>query len=455
MSGLIKFELFKEMPWKWALWWVLLPNLAIVAMWPVGGPSMATPMFLCGIFAMIAAQQPHRMIRMGAMLGIFLTVLAVYVTKSFNIGLKNIIHVDQYVGELSPAQSPEYVAAGVILLISMGLALHFGSRTHKFVSRQQYVMAFAAVALLVNVDTLATEGTRGSYKAVAPAGTPIDSAILQNGINPQSIAAKNLIVIIVESWGVPNNDFDKRIDRAVWDTSPLQQRYTASRGISEYYGSTTNAEVREMCGVWADHNSFDFDNSHCLPERFKEAGFSATAYHSFNSEFFSRWEWYPKLGFESSHFEESLRADGADFCDGVFAGACDVDVPAVFGKDLKNSKSERNFVYWLTLNAHLPVASDEVLGTDECALGDAGWRGNYPMLCRSYRVHELVADSIFEEIMKEDFPESDILIVGDHMPPFFPRAIRSRFDAAHVPWIYLQNREALERKAAASSQHAP
>ncbi len=444
MEKRAKFELFRQFPWKWAFWWVLLPNLAIMAMWPIGGPSMAAPIFQSGIVALFASQIKSRAARAAAMAGIFVYLIAVYVTKSFNVGLKNILAVDQYLAELSPARSPEYVVAGLVLVLSLIFALRFGSRTKRFASRGEYIMAFAAVAMLVNVDTMATAGTRGSYKASAPAGTPIDSAMMQNGIDPATVKADNLVVIIVESWGVPNNSFDKWVDDAIWDTSALNSRYEVARGVSKYYGSTTNAEVREWCAVWADHLTFDFDNSVCLPKLFKRAGFKTSAFHSFNEEFFRRAEWYPKLGFDEQYFEPELRKNGAGFCDGVFAGACDFDVPQQLGQHLRESHSERNLVYWLTLNAHLPVAVDEQLGTENCRLGSAEWREAYPMLCRSHQVHKLVADSIYAEIMASDFPESDILIVGDHMPPFFPRNIRTRFDAEHVPWIYLRNRAAAE-----------
>lgn len=452
MKSAMKFELFREIPWQWVLWWVFLPNLAIIAMWPIGGPSMATSILFCGLGAILVAQQQSKLTRCIGMILIFLSLLAVYVTKSFNVELANVLSVRQYLMELNVAQSPEYLVGGVVLVLSMAAGLYFGSRVNTFQSRNQFIMAIAMVALLVNLDTIATAGTRGSYKAAAPAGEPIDSAMLQNKIRPESIAADNLVVIIVESWGVPSNSFDQAIDRKVWDTSRLASRYSTKRGTSKYFGSTTNAEVREWCAVWADHFSFDFDNSHCLPEEFRSAGFSTMAFHSFNSEFFDRYDWYPKLGFDHREFEPQLRASGAQFCDGVFAGACDTDVPQILGDRLRASKSKRNLAYWLTLNAHLPVSPNDILGTDDCKLGSEQWRSDFPMLCRSYEVHEAVANSIFEEIMRKDFPESDILIVGDHMPPFFPRAIRSRFDSVHVPWLYLENKAAKSRVAKEAMQ---
>lgn len=445
-----KFELFRKFPAKWALWWVLVPNLAIIAMWPIGGPGMSSEILVAGVAALLASQSRFLWVRILTVIAMTAYLLSSYVAKSFNISLQNAGRIDQYLVELDVTRSPEYLVGVVVVIVSLALAMYFGSKTPKFKGRDQFLMAFVAVALLINVDTLATAGTRGSYKATAPAGEPIDSAFLQAGLNTKSLKAKNLVVIIVESWGVASDPYDAALDRAIWDATKLSARYSASRGVTKYFGSTTNAEVREWCAEWADHNTYDFDHPRCLPTEFVKNGFETFAFHSFNDEFFNRAEWYPKIGFQHQYFEDELIDSGARFCDGVFAGACDTDVPKLIGDTLRSSKSERNLVYWLTLNAHLPVDINKDLGTDPCDLGTAEWREAFPMLCRSYKVHQNVADAIYAEIMRDDFPQSDVLIVGDHMPPFFPRNIRTRFDAEHVPWLYLKNKPASDDAADAA-----
>jgi hypothetical protein len=95
------------------------------------------------------------------------------------------------------------------------------------------------------------------------------------------------------------------------------------------------------------------------------------------------------------------------------------------------------------------VPADTELGTDDCRIGNAAWRDQYPMLCRGFELQRQLADSITTEIMKPDFPDTDILIVGDHMPPYFKRDMRVRFDSEHVPWIMLRRRQADEPTAPA------
>ena len=438
-----KFELLSQFPWKWALFWVVVPNLAIMAMWTVGGPSMAGPIFYCGMLAIVASQSRHLAVRWATLVAIYALLLCLYITKSFNLGIGNFIATFEFAHELDIFASPEYLAAGVVLAISLGFALRHARKPMNFNGNFQKLLALVAVALVVNADNFATAGTRGTYKMSAPAGTPIDSAVIQAGITPKSVKARNLVVVIVESWGVPLDPYDKALHAKTWDHARWSGKYRVTEGTSPYYGSTTNAELREWCSVWSDHYSYDFSQAECLPRDFADAGFTTTAMHSFDGDFFERKEWYPALGFQQQKFQGRLRREGAEFCNGVFPGACDRDVPRLITKQLAGNPDKRNLVYWLTVNAHLPVLDDAQLGTKDCALGDARWNADFSMLCRNLEVHRQVADALTAEVMAEDFPQSDILIVGDHMPPFFPRNIRTRFDTANVPWIFLENREAI------------
>lgn len=441
------FRMLRQFPLQWALCWILLPNLAIIAMWAIGGPVMSAPIFICGLVAIFASQHRSGVLRTVAMVMIFVTMLLMYTSRTFNLGFDNLLSSVVYLKEMDPTVAPEYFVGGAVLLAAFLLAIWFAPRTATFASREQKLLALAAVSLVTMMDTVATAGTRGSYKASAPAGTPIDSAVLQNRVAPDRISARNLVVIVVESWGVPNNEVDRAVFQQSWNASRWSARYDVRQGTSAYYGSTTNAELREWCGVWSDHHDFDFDTAKCLPEQFRNAGFRTVAMHSFDGRFFDRVDWYPKLGFAEREFSYDLNRDGAQPCGGVYPGVCDRDVPRLIGDFLRKSSEKRNLVYWLTVNGHLPVVPDARLKTDHCTLGTPDWRAEFPMLCRNYEVQDQIADAITQEIMRPDFPEADILIVGDHMPPFFTRAIRTRFDSAHVPWIYLRNRSALARPA--------
>ncbi len=436
----MRIEMLRDFPWRWALWWVLVPNLAFIAMWPIGGPSMAAPMLFCGALAVLASHWTNRAMRIAVAMLIFVLNLMCYMSLSFNLGVFTLVQSVQFLPDLNPLKSPEYLVAGLLLSGTLALLLARAPRAPALRTRDHKLLGLALVALLINVDGMATAGTRGSYKMSAPAGTPIDSAILRTHITPATVPARNLVVILVESWGNPSDPGDRALFHRLWNPSRWNARYEVTSGVTAYYGSTTNAEVREWCGAWADYESFDFDNSNCLPEQFRSAGFETVAMHSFEGTFFDRNAWYPKIGFDKIMFGPDLIKRGTGSCGGVFPGACDRDVPKVIGNVLRENPAKRKLVYWLTVNGHLPLPANESLDTDHCTLGNAQWREDYAMLCRTYEVQRQLADSLTDEVMNPAFPDADILIVGDHMPPFFPRYLRTRFDAEHVPWILLRNR---------------
>ena len=49
-------------------------------------------------------------------------------------------------------------------------------------------------------------------------------------------------------------------------------------------------------------------------------------------------------------------------------------------------------------------------------------------------------DSLARTLTARDMPATDVLIVGDHMPPFFDHRSRNRFRPDAVPWILLRAR---------------
>lgn len=62
------------------------------------------------------------------------------------------------------------------------------------------------------------------------------------------------------------------------------------------------------------------------------------------------------------------------------------------------------------------------------------------MICRQFAIFDAIDKALVAEITASDFPEADILIVGDHMPPYYDRHHRSQFDPERVPWLYLRHK---------------
>ena len=54
---------------------------------------------------------------------------------------------------------------------------------------------------------------------------------------------------------------------------------------------------------------------------------------------------------------------------------------------------------------------------------------------------DAIDKALVKEIVAPDFPATDILIVGDHMPPYLYRKSRLQFSSEHVPWLLLKWRD--------------
>ncbi|HKX80606.1 MAG TPA: sulfatase-like hydrolase/transferase [Novosphingobium sp.] len=433
-------DVLLDIPYRWILCWLLLPNLIVILMWPIVGVPMQAGIALSGALAFVVSQLPWRPVRALGVAAIIVMVSTLYVSHLFAIPPLNIELITQSVSDIRPLQSPEYAIAGALLLAIMGTAIHLAPRVRPFSGWMQPLYAALAVMLFINLDgALAFDG-RQLHRSLPSAGTPIDSAVRHAQLSPAAKPRHNVLIIMVEALGMPSTPEERAIFASDWNRPEWSRRYDVRQGTTRYFGSTTNGELRELCDRWAHYSGFDFDHADCLPHRFQRAGYETTAMHSFGGQLFDRRNWYPKIGFENLAFSDELWREGAGRCPGVFPGACDADVPAIIGRKLAGARKPQ-FIYWLTLNTHVPVVEDDALGTNHCSVGPKEWRAEYPGLCRLFQLHHILADRISALAMSPELPPTDILIVGDHKPPLFDRASNGRFDPGHVPWVYLRARD--------------
>jgi hypothetical protein len=426
---------------RWTLYWLLIPNLVVILMWPIGGPPMQAALFIYGPLALLASQIPWMFGRTIGVALLTLWVVTTYLSSMFAIPALNYRMFLQFLMDVRPLRAPEYVVAGLIILAALIVAIRKAPSVPRFSSAAHYLMALLAILVFISLDTAVTASTSNGYRRYPPANLRFDSAVQQVRLGPNLQRRHHVLLVVVESLGLPIAPDEKRLFAGAWDRPGWRERYYIRHGSTPYFGSTTNGELRELCGRWSDYTRFEFESAHCLPERFRAAGYTTSAIHAFSSSMFDRGEWYPKLTFHKSEFADDLFRDGAGHCEGVFPGACDRDVPEIIGKRLKDTTSPQ-FVYWLTLNSHLPIMVDETdIASVGCRLGSEEWRTNFPRVCRLFQKHQELADAIDRMIMAPGFPPTDILIVGDHKPPFFDRGNRSHFDPSHVPWIFLKARE--------------
>jgi hypothetical protein len=424
---------------NWILVWVVIANAGFAMMWFIGAPPRNPEILASGVIGLIVRNQP-RWVQFPAFVAAVLYSLLAYVSGMFNLAIMSLLHSLKFFMELNPAHSSEYLygAAGLVLLMGVGFVCL--RRPQGFTDLRLMLLAILAFFSYTRLDWAMSWQMGGHYNHMASAGAPFTSAVNLSGFGPAAAGPKrNLMIVIVESLGQPvRNREMERLVFARYRQSDVTSRFDLTRGTSLYYNSTTSGEVRELCGRWGDYFDYlDKPTDGCLPARLRRAGYETSAYHSFSGKFFERETWWPNVGFQHRTFGDQLLAQGLPECGGVFPGACDREVPRLLADRLKHADKPQ-FVYWLTLNSHLPVPPGENLDDTHCQDIAPTIAKDYPMICRQFAIwHDLDA-ALAKEITAPDFPPTDILIVGDHMPPYFDRRLRREFAPDRVPWLLLR-----------------
>lgn len=429
---------------NWALIWLGLANIPFMAMWFVGAPPRYFEIAVGGIVGLIVKRMP-RIIQFAAFAAIMAYSTLSFVAGLFNLEMGSLLYSLQFFAEIKPSNSLEYIAAIVVILAIMAGSWFLLKRDTNFAKPLYILLGGALIFGLSGVDLAMGQNMRGHYFREAPVGGNFESAAQKTGFPSRADGKRHLVLIMMESLGVPLNNkamSDKLF--AYYDNSAIRDRYEVSQGTSLYYNSTTSGEFRELCGKWGDYYELldpaEAAKQNCLPVRLAGQGYATHAMHSFQGDFFKRAEWYPNIGFQTREFWPDLRDKGVEWCGGVFAGACDRQIPKLLAENLKKAK-QPTFLYWLTLNTHLPVPEGLNLDVDDCQKVSAELARDFPMICRQFAIFDDIDKALVKEITASDFPEADILIVGDHMPPYYDRHHRSQFDPERVPWLYLKYKD--------------
>lgn len=426
---------------NWLLCWILLPNLGFCLLWMVGGPPRVMEILFAGIAGLLLHRAPFPF-KFVAFATLMTYMTLSYISGLFNLNIISLVYAAEFAFELNPLMSPQYAVSILWLLITHVLAwrlLHRSTRLHR---PTLLVAAFALTLIAAMTEIWMVRGSVGSYKRTPEPGAPFTSAVQATNLAGLATGERHVVIVMVESMGLPTDPAVRRRLEHIWARPEVRRLYDVTSGDTLYYGSTTSGEIRELCGRWGDyHELVDRRDPACLPAMLAARGYRSQAWHSFTGEFFARTAWYPNVGFDELRFGESLLADGAAKCPGVFAGACDRDVPAQIAESLK-SASQPQFLYWLTVNSHLPILKSKRLGTQDCAPFDAKLNAQFPMICRLLQLFDQSGKALAREITADDFPKTDILIVGDHIPPFFDRHNRLQFAPDRVPWVLLKAKNA-------------
>jgi hypothetical protein len=426
---------------NWLLVWIFLANLPFMAMWFVGAPPRHFEIVTAGFIGLIVKRFPF-WLRFTSFVGMTIWSTMKFISGLFSLSISSLVYSVRFFAEIKPSNSMHYLIAGAAIVLILGAAWKLLRRDTNFSTSWMIIAAGLSFFALTALDIFIGRDMRGHYFREAPAGALFGSATQRSGFALRADGKRNLMLVMMESMGIPskNPEMQKLLFAGYLNSSVVRDRYDIIRGTSPFYNSTTTGEIRELCGHWGDYYEYmNKSNKGCMPFQLQQKGYSTQAVHSFTGDMFKRENWYPHVGFQKMEFQDDLIKDGAENCGGVFPGACDRDVPKLLAKKLKDAKGP-TFLYWLTLNSHLPVPSGLNLNVDKCAEFSPFLAAEFPQACRQYLIYRDIETAMVKEITAEDFPDTDILFVGDHMPPYFDRHDRIQYDAENVPWLYLKRK---------------
>ena len=418
---------------------VLLPNALSVGALLAG---IGSPPRTAAIFAYAALALAARIAKPTIVAALYLAIAA-YDTVStvallFNLAPSEVGLALNLTAELKLFHSPLYIALvlGLAALVIANITFLIWKRD-TLRRGNPAVMALIAFAFGA-ADLLANTSPHYQFGTLYGANKPMESAGEESGFRRTVLAAKprNALMVMVEAMGHFADPAKQAILLQSFRDANLLKRYDVKIGTTTYYGSTTHAEMRELCNTRQSYlDVLRDDTIVCLPELLDDRGYQTVSLHNFTSAFFGRHDWYPKLGFEKRIFGQDVIDSMQRLCGGPFRGPCDVDLIPMIGKQLREAK-QPTFFYWMTLSTHVPVAPRE--GTPRLGCENHGGAVGHVEVCHMTEMWLDLFDGLAR--MAVNAPLMEILIVGDHAPPLWSKAGRELFTPGKVTWIRLTPR---------------
>ena len=339
----------------------------------------------------------------------------------------------RYVTLIDPAASPLYLAIGACA-VATAVAPAYIVHRHRPRLLQGRLLGAALMVSIVVADFLLT---------VNPSAQPpgfFDSAMRRAGMEQGDAMQGNgsLLVVMVENLGVFADPAHSARLLEGLRSDEIRARYRVREGVSPHAGATTGATSRELCGRWATYRDYLAGaGADCLPARLAARGYETHAVHAYTGRMFARFDWYPKIGFEHLVFEEQMRARGEEGqCGTVFRSACDGAAAGIVRELLTAPGDQPRFVYWLTVDSHMPIRSEDGKRRWDCASGAPF--GN-ETVCLIAQIWADVFEATARIATDPELPaQTSVLVVGDHPPGFVSRAVRRYFVPGVVPWIALE-----------------
>ena len=439
---------------------LLLPNLLSLATLgsfiDIGFPPRTAAIVLYACLAILARRIPFAL-TVVLFLGVLTFDMVGTISLMFGLAPSELLAALDQARRIHFFASPLYFALISAVVMTTGATLFCLSRREKLAKANIFVL-FGAMILFAGLDFVTNVSAHYEFGSMFGRNEPVASAAEVSGFNTTAgTGGRNVVVVIVEGLGyLLNSTARQRIAAPLYDPA-IAKDYVLTAGHTVYYGSTTSGEMRELCDTRTFYTDYVYKHGQsCLPDVLDRRGYTSIAVHAFAGGMFERKDWYPKVGFEKELFSHDLVKRTKRVCGSAFRGACDADLaPVIVDASRTAAKSGKpRFIYWLTLNTHIPVAPGEALTNFNCGREDNGF--GQPMVCRMAELWHDVFKVVKNVALDPSVGPADILIVGDHAPPLWSKRGRAQFAAGQVAWYRLRPRDGVftaKLKSAESAQN--
>lgn len=246
----------------------------------------------------------------------------------------------------------------------------------------------------------------------------------------RDIENKKVLLIVNESWGVPNNP---AINKAVMkDLINNKNVINFKESYLDFKGYTLSGELRELCQKVPSHFNLKdqktgFEN--CLPNIYKKKGYETVAVHGALGIMYDRKFWYPRAGFNTLLFRDEGLNLHESFCYS-FPGNCDSDIALKVEEQF--NKNDSLFLYWLTLNTHsifdLRDLKQDYLSCEDINVDIKS------AACRNLKLQAQFFNTLSNLVNSESMKGTKVIVVGDHEPPIIENE-NETFIESQVPVI--------------------
>ena len=453
-------------PARWATWLsnptvflclvgVVLPNALSIGslIAGIGVPPRPTMVAVYATLAILARITKPAVTIVLYVVGVTYDLIST-VALLVNLAPKDIVVAVHLMAELNLFKSPLYVAMTIASLSMVAINLYLLTSKRELLRRGNPLVMMTIAASFGIVDFVLHTSPHYHYGALYATGQPMASAADASGFRqavlalgqqaapaaagqtPAAIPPRHVLVVVVEALGQFRDPAKAALTVSPLETPAVLERYRLEKGTTTYYGSTTSAEMRELCDTRDSYTTLLAGKQHtCLPAQMEARGYDTIAMHGFTGRMFDRTAWYPKIGFQQSIFGEDILKASPRLCGGPFRGPCDAELTPLIEQRLRGA-NKPTFFYWLTLSTHAPVMPRE--GTARLACDARGGAIGNAEVCYMTEMWMDVFDRLAEMLPR--LPPTEVLIVGDHAPPLWWRDARDLFEPGKVPWFRLTPR---------------